>query len=94
MKCGDMKCGDMKCGDMKCGDMKCGDMKCGDMKCGDMKCNIRFIYFSQKQLPCKIKLRLVIVECAGYIFWQLFFTATIVKEAEKLVDRLRKLLCT
>ena len=28
--------------------------------------------FSQKQTPRKMKLRLVIIECAGYIFWQLF----------------------
>ena len=27
---------------------------------------------SQKQLPSKLKLRLVIIECAGYIIWQLF----------------------
>ena len=30
------------------------------------------VYFSQKQLPCKIKPRLVIIECAGYILWQFF----------------------
>ena len=30
------------------------------------------IYFSQKQLPRKMKSRLVIIMCAGYIFWQLF----------------------
>ena len=30
------------------------------------------VYFSQKQLPRKMKLRLVIIDCAGYIFWQLF----------------------
>ena len=28
--------------------------------------------FSQKQLPRKMKSRLVIIECAGYIFWQWF----------------------
>ena len=28
--------------------------------------------FSQKQLPRKMKSRLVILECAGYILWQLF----------------------
>ena len=27
------------------------------------------IYISQKQLPRKMKLRLVIIVCAGYIFW-------------------------
>ena len=31
------------------------------------------LYFSQKQLPRKMKSRLVIRKCAGYIFWQLFF---------------------
>ena len=30
------------------------------------------LHFSQKQLPRKMKLRLVIIVCAGYIFWQLF----------------------
>ena len=30
------------------------------------------LYSSQKQLPHKMKSRLVIIECAGYIFWQLF----------------------
>ena len=33
------------------------------------------IYCSQKQLPRKIrkiKSRLVIIKCAGYIFWQFF----------------------
>ena len=30
------------------------------------------IYFSQKQLPRKMKSRLVIIDCAGYNFWQLF----------------------
>ena len=30
------------------------------------------LYFSQKQLPGKMKSRLVILECAGYIFWPLF----------------------
>ena len=30
------------------------------------------LYISQKQLPRKMKSRLVIIECAGYIFWQLF----------------------
>ena len=30
------------------------------------------IYFSQKQLPRELKLRLVITEYTGYIFWQLF----------------------
>ena len=29
-------------------------------------------YFSQKQLPFEMKSRLVIIECTGYIFWQLF----------------------
>ena len=28
---------------------------------------IYIVYFSQKQLPSKIKSRLVIIECAGYI---------------------------
>ena len=40
---------------------------------------IRFLSllcFSQKQLPRKMKLHLVIIECAGYIFW--LFAATIV----------------
>ena len=36
------------------------------------------VHFSQKQLPRKTKTRLVILECAGYIIWQLFFVATIV----------------
>ena len=31
------------------------------------------LYFSQKELPCKITTRLVITQCAGYIFWQFFF---------------------
>ena len=36
-------------------------------------------YFSKKkQLPRKMKTCLVILECAGYIIWQLFFVATIV----------------
>ena len=30
------------------------------------------LFFSQKQLPRKMKSRLVIIECADYIFWQLF----------------------
>ena len=29
-------------------------------------------YRSQKQLPRKMKSRLVNIMCAGYIFWQLF----------------------
>ena len=33
---------------------------------------IALLYFSQKQLPRKMKARLVIIQCAGYIFWQLF----------------------
>ena len=32
----------------------------------------RYIYFSQKQLPREMESRLVIIVCAGYIFWQLF----------------------
>ena len=31
-----------------------------------------YIYVSQKQLPRKMKSRLVIIQCAGNIFWQLF----------------------
>ena len=31
------------------------------------------LYLSQKQLPRKMKTRLVIIECAGYTFSQLFF---------------------
>ena len=36
--------------------------------------NVRppLVYFSQKQPPRKLKTRLVIIECAGHIFWQLF----------------------
>ena len=30
------------------------------------------LYLSQKQLPRKMKSRLVIIEYAGYIFWLLF----------------------
>ena len=30
------------------------------------------LYFSQKQLPRKMKSRLLIIKCAGYISWQLF----------------------
>ena len=30
------------------------------------------LYLSQKQLSCKMKSRLVIIECAGNIFWQFF----------------------
>ena len=30
------------------------------------------LYFSQKQLPHKMKTRLVIIKCAGYTFRQLF----------------------
>ena len=30
------------------------------------------LYDSQKQLPHKVKVRLIIIECAGYIFWQSF----------------------
>ena len=30
------------------------------------------LYSSQKQLPRKMEPGLVITECAGYIFWQLF----------------------
>ena len=40
--------------------------------------NIMCIYFPQKQLPRKMKSRLVIIECAGCILWQ-FFVATIVE---------------
>ena len=29
------------------------------------------VYFSQKQLPREMEPRLVIIVCAGYIFWQL-----------------------
>ena len=32
----------------------------------------RELYCLQKQLPRKMKSRLVIEECAGYIFWQIF----------------------
>ena len=32
---------------------------------------VGMLYFSQKQLPCKMKSRLVIIKCADYIFWQL-----------------------
>ena len=53
--------------------------------CCHVRCHVRCrrivrdqLYFSQKQLPRKMKSRLVITECAGYIFWQLFFAATIV----------------
>ena len=31
-----------------------------------------FLYVSQKQLPRKMKTRLVIIECAGYTLWQFF----------------------
>ena len=34
--------------------------------------SILYIYFSQKQLPRKTKPRLVVINCAGYVFWQLF----------------------
>ena len=34
--------------------------------------HILIIFFSQKQLTRKMNSRLVIIECAGYIFWQLF----------------------
>ena len=44
----------------------------------------RLLYCSQKQLPSKMKSRLVIIRCAGYIFWQLFFAATIFGEAGEL----------
>ena len=30
------------------------------------------LHLLQKQLPRKVKSRLVIIQCAGYIFWQLF----------------------
>ena len=33
---------------------------------------VPYIYFPQKQLPRKMKTRLVITECTGYIFWQFF----------------------
>ena len=36
------------------------------------KSEIIELYFSQKQLPRKMKSRLVIIMCAGYIFRQLF----------------------
>ena len=36
------------------------------------ECSVRILYFSQKQLPREMESRLVIIECAGYIFWQLF----------------------
>ena len=36
-----------------------------------------YLNFSQRQLPRKLKTRLVIIECAGYIFWQ-FSLANIV----------------
>ena len=31
---------------------------------------IVILYISQKQLPRKMKMRLLIIECAGYILWQ------------------------
>ena len=34
-------------------------------------CHMQLL-FSQKQLPHKMKTRLVIIKCAGGIFWQLF----------------------
>ena len=34
-------------------------------------------YFSQKQLPRKMKSRLVITKYTGYILWQMFFAATV-----------------
>ena len=33
---------------------------------------MHILYFSQKQMPREIESRLVIIVCAGYIFWQLF----------------------
>ena len=40
--------------------------------CGQI-CSAKLIlYFTQKQLPRKMKSRLVIMKGAGYIFWQLF----------------------
>ena len=33
---------------------------------------LNLLYSSQKQLPRKMKSRLVIIECAGNNFWQLF----------------------
>ena len=38
----------------------------------DVTIIIGLLYFSQKQLPRKMKLRLVILVYAGNIFWQLF----------------------
>ena len=37
------------------------------------------LYFSQKQLPRKMKSRLVIIACAGYILWQLFLRRLYIK---------------
>ena len=40
--------------------------------------SIFLLYFSQKQLPRKMKSRLVITKCAGYIFWQLILRRLII----------------
>ena len=41
-------------------------------KVTDNNANINnYLYLSQKQLPRKMKLRFVIIDCVGYIFWQL-----------------------
>ena len=34
--------------------------------------NIMILHFSQKQLPREMESRLIIIECAGYIFCRLF----------------------
>ena len=39
--------------------------------CGPQNDGI-LLHFSQKQLPREMESRLVIIMCAGYIFWQLF----------------------
>ena len=37
-------------------------------------CIYYILYISQRQLSCKMKWRLVIIQCAAYIFWQLFLS--------------------
>ena len=42
------------------------------MFCIVLEWKLFYICFSQRQLPRKMKSCLVIIVCAGYIFWQLF----------------------
>ena len=44
------------------------------------------LYFSQKQLPRKMELRLVITKCAGYTFRQLFLWEVYVRRDNNFLN--------